>query len=261
MIVATHNLMRGLRLPALLDHYAALRREVGLDVLCVQENDGADGAVHSARIAATLGAHYDQLSDARFPRLGIVYDRARFAVERVELVALPRLARLSWFERLYIVGGTTRQKYAQIATLRARAGGEPFAVANFHLDTAGTNAHRRSQIAAVADALTRAGLATRAAACGDTNAFAWRRQLEALRELLGPLAEHGATDPDSAPTHFFARQREPKLMHRLGVMVGKLGIDLPRRYDVVCASLPAERRGQIATRDSDHDLVWADLRG
>jgi hypothetical protein len=43
-------------------------------------------------------------------------------------------------------------------------------------------------------------------------------------------------------------------------LLGKMGLDLPRRYDVVCTSVPVLRRGQVVTPDSDHDLVWAALR-
>jgi hypothetical protein len=43
------------------------------------------------------------------------------------------------------------------------------------------------------------------------------------------------------------------------VLLGKLGIDMPRRYYVVCANLPVAERGQVVTPDSDHDLVWARL--
>ena len=75
--------------------------------------------------------------------------------------------------------------------------------------------------------------------------------------MLAPLAALGAEDPGTAPTHYFARQNEPKVPHRVGVLLGKLGIDLPRRYDVVCTNLPVSARGQVATPDSDHDLVWA----
>lgn len=262
MVIATHNVMHGLRLPRLLPHYGALRSDVGLDVLCVQENHASDGGVHGDGIATALGGSHAHCYDPAFPRLGVVYDRARLEVVDAALVALPRLLRLSWFESLYIAGGKTQPKYAQLVALRPRGGGDPFAVVNFHLDTAGDNAHRRAQIAAVADALAARGWAGRVAACGDTNAFAWRRQrqLATLRAVLDPLAAHGAVDPETAPTHWFARQREPRLPHRIGVLLGKLGLDLPRRYDVVCTNLAAERRGQVTTPDSDHDLVWAKLR-
>jgi len=144
-----------------------------------------------------------------------------------------------------------------LAKLRARETGARFAAGCFHLDTAGGNGHRATQVEAIAGALRARNLQDAFVACGDTNAFAWRRQAEALRALVSPLAALGAVDPDTAPTHYFARQNEPKLPHRIGVLLGKLGIDMPRRYDVVCTNLPASERGRVVTPDSDHDLVWA----
>ena len=138
-----------------------------------------------------------------------------------------------------------------------RRGGAPFAAACFHLDTAGGNAHRATQVEAIAAALRERDLHGAFVACGDTNAFALRRQPEALTALLAPLAALGAVDPGTRPTHYFARQNEPKLPHRTGVLLGKLGLDLPRRYDVICTNLPVAERGQVVTPDSDHDLVWA----
>ncbi len=255
-VVATHNLMHGLRLPALIDSYRRLRAERGLDLLCVQENASNGVAMHASVIADALGANYAHMCDARFERLAIVYDQERVECVEAALVPLPRLDRLSVFERLYIVGGKTEQKYAQVAKLRPRDG-EAIVAANFHLDTAGTNEHRGRQMAAIADALR--GRGERVVACGDTNAFSWRRQVCALRAVLSPLAELGAEDPDTSPTHYFARANEPKLIHKLGVLAGKLGLDLPGRYDVVCTNGEVSERGQVVTPDSDHDLVWARL--
>ncbi len=257
LVIATHNLMQGLRLPALIDSYRRLHAERGLDLLCVQENGSNGGAMHAAVIADALGASYAHLCNAGFERLAIVYDRDRLECVESALVPLPRLDRLSWFERLYIVGGKIDQKYAQVAVFRPRDGAA-IAAANFHLDTAGTNEHRGRQMAAIADALR--GRGERVVACGDTNAFSWRGQVRALRAVLSPLAELGAEDPDTSPTHYFARANEPKLVHKLGVLVGKLGLDRPGRYDVVCTNVDAAQRGQVVTPDSDHDLVWAALR-
>jgi endonuclease/exonuclease/phosphatase family metal-dependent hydrolase len=181
------------------------------------------------------------------------------------VVPLPMLPALNAFERLYIVGGKTKQKHALLADFRARVrartpdGGAAFMAACFHLDTAGGNAHRATQTEAIAEALRARGRPDRLIACGDTNAFAWRRQPEVLRRLLAPFVALGADDPETRPTHYFARQNEPKLPHRTGVLLGKLGIDLPRRYDVVCTNLPVAERGHVVTPDSDHDLVWARL--
>jgi hypothetical protein len=268
LLVATHNLMHGLRIEALIPHYLALRESEGLDLLCLQEDRyltgiGADGEARpSARILAALGDRYDLVRDEVCPGLALIYDARTLRCDRRAVVPLPRLESLSWFEKLYIVGGKTKQKYALLAEMQARAGGAAFGAVCFHLDTAGGNAHRLTQVAAIAEALAALGL-RRLVAGGDTNAFAWRHQPEALARLLAPWAALGARDcqtedsPDQRPTHFFARQNEPKLPHRAGVLLGKLGLDRPCRYDVVCTNLPARRRGQVVTPGSDHDLVWA----
>jgi hypothetical protein len=43
---------------------------------------------------------------------------------------------------------------------------------------------------------------------------------------------------------------------RVARALGKLRLDLPRRYDVICSNLTPLARGQVATPDSDHDLLW-----
>ena len=259
ILIASHNLMHGLRLQALIPHYVALRDEQGLDALCLQEDrflTGGDG-LPSARIAAALGPDYRVLRDEGCPGLAFVIDARTLACDAQAIVPLPLLGALNAFERLYIVGGKTKRKYALLAELRGQAGGAPFTAACFHLDTAGGNAHRSSQVEAIAAALRERDLHGAFVASGDTNAFAWRRQPEALKALLAPLGALGAVDPGTRPTHYFARQNEPKLPHRTGVLLGKLGLDLPRRYDVICTNLPVAERGQVVTPDSDHDLVWA----
>jgi len=256
--------MHGHRLPRLIERYAALLKSLGLDILCVQENAATKRGPHSAQIAAALGPGYGELSQPDRTGVGIVYDREQLELLDAALVPLPRLDALTWLERRYIVGGRPKQKYAQLAVLGPRAGA-PIAVVSFHLETAGTNQHRRAQVGAIADALAARGHASRAVVCGDTNAFAWskRQQPDALRELLRPLAATGLVDvaaeagADQCPTHFFARQREPKLSHRLTVMLGKLGLDLPLRYDVICTDLPIADRGVTPAPESDHDIVWA----
>jgi endonuclease/exonuclease/phosphatase family metal-dependent hydrolase len=261
VIIATHNLMHGLRLGSLIPHYLALRDTRGLDLLCLQEDrflsESAD--LPSAQIAAALGPDYRVVRDDACPGLAFVHDSRTLECTAQAAVPLPLLPALSWFERLYIVGSKTKQKHALLAAWRARDGQAPFAAACFHLDTAGGNAHRATQVEAIAAALRARDLHGAFVACGDTNAFAWRRQPEALRRLLAPLEALGAVDPETRPTHYFARQNEPKGPHRAGVLLGKLGIDLPRRYDVVLTNLPATERGQVVTPDSDHDLVWARL--
>lgn len=257
MIVASHNLMSGLRLSGLIAEHLSLRDSDGLELLCIQENDAVVGSRCAAPIAGALGERYRILCDPRAPRLAMIYDSVALECIDCSILELPALDRLTRFERLYIAGGVVTRKHAQLVTFR-RPGTEGFTAVNFHLDTAGTNHHRRAQIAAIAAALDARG-ARRIVACGDTNAFGWRGQLAKLRRVLAPLIARGAEDPGRRPTHYFARQREPKLPHRAAVALGRLGIDLPGRFDVVCTSLETRERGQRVTPDSDHDLVWARL--
>lgn len=82
--------------------------------------------------------------------------------------------------------------------------------------------------------------------------------------MLTPLAaECGLVDVGAEcerDNHFFKRAREPKLGQRLAVFFGRLGVDFPRRYDVVCTDLPVAEHGQVEAADSDHDIVWARVR-
>lgn len=260
LVVASHNVMHGRGLRALLPHYAALRREVGLHVLCVQEDQHGDDGSHSERIADAVG-NADCVDGGSVDDRGvaIVFDRRQVRCVDRALVPLPRLAGLSWLERRYIVAGAPEQKYALVAALEPLGPGAPLTAVSFHLDSAGGNLHRRAQVAAIAAEVSRPRWPVRLVACGDTNAFVWRRRRQpaVLRRMLAPLTALGAVDPDERPTHFFARQREPSLAHRLSVALGRVGIDSPQRYDVVCTNLPVERRGHATTPASDHDLVWA----
>jgi len=248
--------MHGRQLDALLPHYRTLREREGLDVLCVQEDLPTPHGRLSERIADALGPSF-AVARGEMPGLALVYDADRLRCSDGTLVPLPRLPSLSWFERLYIAGGKTRPKYALLAELTPRGEERSFGVVSFHLDTAGCNLHRRRQVESIARALCERGLQHRFVACGDTNAFSVRRQLDSLRRVLAPLAEYGAEDPEITPTHWFGRQREPKLTHRACVALGRMGLDLPRRYDVVCTNLSAVARGQLRTPASDHDLLWA----
>jgi endonuclease/exonuclease/phosphatase family metal-dependent hydrolase len=257
-LVASHNLMHGARLRDLLPHYVELRDQAGLDVLCVQEDIATDDGRLSERIAGSLGGGFAVVRDDH-PGLALVYDSDRVTCTTHALVPLPRLQSLSWFEKLYIAGGKTRPKFALVAELEPKSGDESFAVVSFHLDTAGCNGHRLRQVETIAQALCERGWQHRFVACGDTNAFSLRRQIATLRRVLSPFSAHGAEDPEVGPTHWFSRQREPKLTHRACVALGCLGLDLPRRYDVVCTNLRALARGQLRTPGSDHDLLWARL--
>ncbi len=263
IVVATHNLMHGRRLDALIAQYLELRAGGGLDLLCVQEDryiGGAPGELPSARIAEALGDHHRVVRDDGCQGLAFVVDTRTLSTARTGIIALPRLASLSWFERRYIVGGKTKQKHALWAELSA-PGGPSFTAVSFHLDTAGGHRQRAAQVAALAAALADHRLERRMVCCGDTNAFSWRGGRRALDDLLVPFAAFGAGDPETRPTHYFSRQNEPMIPHRIGVALGKLGLDVPLRYDVVCTNLSVEARGQVVTPGSDHDLVWARLRG
>jgi hypothetical protein len=270
-VVATHNLMHGRHLERLVTHHLALAEQQGLDLLCVQEDrvrsrDAGGGTTRpSERIAAALGSRYEVIGDDGYPGLAFIYDTRRLAVRARALVLLPRLQSLTPLEKLWVKEGTTKQKVALLGEVhpRAQAPGAQapaFGAACFHLDAAGASTHRLTQARAIAAALAAAGMHHRFVACGDSNAFAWRRQPAALARLLEPLAAFGAADAGTDPTHAFARQNEAGFLNRVCVLAGKLGLDLPQRYDVVCTNLPVAARGQITTPDSDHDLVWARLR-
>jgi endonuclease/exonuclease/phosphatase family metal-dependent hydrolase len=249
--------MHGVQLETLLPHYEELRAREGLDVLCLQEDTVTHRGRLSERIAESLGPRYQVVGADAQPGLALVCDAERVTCTRAELVPLPMLPSLSWFEKLYIAGGKAKPKYALFAELRPRGHTSAFGVVSFHLDTAGCNHHRRRQVQTIAQGLCERGWQHRFVACGDTNAFSLRTQIATLRRVLSPLTAYGADDPDVRPTHWFGRQHEPKLTHRACVALGRLGLDLPRRYDVVCTNLSALARGQLRTLGSDHDLLWA----
>lgn len=250
MLIATHNIMDGLRVGELTATYRRLAAR-GLSVLCVQEDRAASRSFPGDAIAAALGPRWrlDRGGDG----LTVLTDPDQVSVDRHEVIALPRLERLSWLERRYIRGGAPERKFAQRLELRGEDGA--VTVINFHLDTAGDNAHRARQVDTIAAAIE----GIRFVACGDTNVFTVRQREHraALARVTRSLTALGAIDPETRPTHFFARQGEPSAAHRLAALVGRIGLDLPRRYDVVCGNLPALARGHAHTPASDHDLVWA----
>ena len=265
VIVASHNIMHGLRLRRLVAEYRALRKRSGLDVLCIQENIPLARGSYASQIADQLGPGYEAVWDPARPSVAMVFDCARFDLRSVELLALSRSRSVSWIDRTYLQGGIVTPRFAQVVTFAPADGDAPVSIVNFHLQTAGTGAAgtqmRRRQIDEISTALEHSGRDRRVVACGDTNAFCWpwQSQTQTLQHILEPLTRIGARDPGVRPTHFFARQNEPKLTHRLGVLLGRAGLDLPMRYDVICTNLPVSRRGQAATPDSDHDVVWAAL--
>ncbi len=260
VLVATHNLMHGRRLDDLVHHYRVVRERHGLDVLCVQENRCPRDGAHSTRIASALGSDYRELSDSQRCGKGIVFDGNRLRCVHHQLHELPVLGRLSWIERRYIAGGVPDRRFVQVARF-ADALERTFTVVNFHLDTAGGNQHRRRQVESIAALL--AEVTGPLVVCGDTNAFTFlrRRQQALLHWMLEPLAAFGAVAASHGPpTHFFARQDEPHLGHRLVATLGRLGLEWPLRYDVVCTNVEVAERGVRVTPESDHELVWASLR-
>ena len=260
LLFASHNQMRGRALAGLVSHYRRLRERRGLDVLCLQENATLCGRTHASEVARALGSTYAALDEGSAETgQAIVYDRRRLRLLDARFLPLPRLPRLSWLQRRYIASGAPEQRIAQVAVLAPVDGGDAITVVNFHLDCAGDLSHRRRQVERILGEIAHARWPRRVVACGDTNAFSWQRQLAALRWLLAPFQRLGARDVDDRPTHWFSRQREQLLTHRLAVAVGHLGLDLPHRYDVVCTTQPVVACGQITTVESDHDLVWAQL--
>ena len=245
--------MHGVFLDALCDHYRGLQGPLGLDALLIQENEANHrGDFHADVVGRALGG-YRCTYFSEFSRLAVLLHESHELIESF-LLPLPRLAKLSWFEKTYIRGGKTKQKYALVVRVSWR--GQPMTLVNFHLDTAGDNAH-----GAIADALAERGLRERVVACGDTNAFTWSRQpgRAVLERVMGPLiASLGAhLLVDGSATHFFGRQREGLLTHRALVALGRIGIDHPLPYDVICSDLSAQRTGQLSIPESDHDLVYA----
>ena len=259
--------MHALRLPALIAHYVALRDDQGLDLLCLQENrfltEEAD--LPSDRIAAALGPDYRVVRDDGCPGLAFVHDARTLTCAAHAIAPLPLLAKLTPFERLYIRGGKTKQKYVLLAELRARARRRPARpgsrAACFHLDTAGGNAHRGD-----------AGRGDRGGAARPRPATRLRRLRRQQRvRLAAPAGGAAATvraaggvrrDRSGDPPDPLFRPAERGQIHSpdTGVLLGKLGLDIPLRYDVVCTNLPVTERGQVDTPDSDHDLVWATYR-
>jgi endonuclease/exonuclease/phosphatase family metal-dependent hydrolase len=205
-----------------------------------------------------LGPDFGMVCRGDNAQLAVVYDERKVSVREEALLPLPKLKSLSRFAALYMLDKDPEQKYALVCTVTPH-GGDPFTLVNFHLDAAGGNKHRQEQLAAVTTALVARDLHRRLVAVGDTNVFTLRasKHRRAYEELLSPLAELGAVDPESRPTHFFARARDRKLPQRVMRAIGHLRVDLPRRYDVICSNLPTLARGQVATPDSDHDLLWA----
>ena len=257
ILVASHNIMHGLRLPQLVATYRSLATTLDLGVLCLQENRLAGEATPAELIGRALGTDFDVLCRGENAQLAVIYDHRRVSVREELLIPLPKLKVLGKLAPLYMAEPEPEQKYALVCTVTPRDG-TPFTLVNFHLDAAGGNRHRQEQLAMVTTTLVSRDLHHRLIAMGDANVFTFRhkKHRQAYEELLAPLTELGAVDPETRPTHFFSRSRDPKVAQRLARALGKLRLDLPRRYDVICSNLEPLARGQVATPDSDHDLLW-----
>ena len=270
--VISSNIMHGLHLERLLPlyvrHARRLERFGGLGVFCIQENVRTGAFDAADRVANALRRHgggqrWAVARSATEPRLATLYDARRFRRSLTRAIRLPVLASLSPLEKTYIRGGVPEVKYAQATVLEPRRGTRPLCVLNVHLDAAGDNAHRAAQLAAAAAEVGRRP--RRVIAAGDTNCFdlSRRRQEAALEAILEPLRARGVRDAHaSAPedTHWFARTTEPGLGHRAARALGRLGLDAPRRYDVIAADARPVAAGYLATPHSDHDAPWAAFR-
>ena len=291
--VASHNIMDGIHMKELAAQYARM----GIDLLCMQE--AVPGAAEAAAEALGGGGgqggrrrNFAVAASDREPRMAILYDRTKLRLCELDALTLPALEQLPLWQRAYT---KLERKRALVGRFqlwptnpkRCRRDVDELFVANFHLDAGGDNAHRTAQLEAVASALAERTLASSSSsssassplpswlslrrrrravvACGDTNAFDFDPAVAErdLDEMLAPLRWRvGASDVHAAapePTHYFARADEPKIGQRIAVALGRLGVDFPRRYDVIAASSRAVAAGCIETPKSDHDLVWADL--
>ncbi|MCG8556667.1 MAG: hypothetical protein MJD61_15480 [Proteobacteria bacterium] len=261
LVAASHNIMDGLQLPALIEHYRQLQDERSLHVLALQENRQGPDGFHADAVARALGGRFRVILHPDAIRLATIFDGERLQLDERFLIPLPLLDRLGPIDRLYIMGGRVKQKWALVSRLRVDDE-STLTVVNFHLDIAGNSEHRLRQTTAIARVLRLRCLHRRVVVCGDTNCYVFRKrcQAAALARLLEPLSSLGIEIPrEGGATHFFARQGEPMLAHRLCALAGKVGIDHPLRYDIIASDLPLQARGQVTTEASDHDLVWLQL--
>jgi endonuclease/exonuclease/phosphatase family metal-dependent hydrolase len=261
IVVASHNLMRGVHLDALCAHHRSLRERVGLDLLCIQEaRRHAGGALHVHHVAAALGDWAGSVDGDPVHGVSLVYDKRRLRLLEHATFLLPAFEQMNLFERHVLLDDRPAQIEALLAVFEAEPAA-PFAVVDFHLDTVGGTRHRRAQVAAIAAHLAKVGRGSRVVVCGDTNAFAVRAsgQPRTLSTILDPLTALGLRDAGDAATHWFARQDEPGLLHAVARGLARIGLEVPSRYDVVCTDLPTVEHGRLETPESDHDLVWARL--
>lgn len=261
LTVVTHNVMRGFTIDKLLATYRQLQTRAGLGLLLLQEAE----AKHGEKVAQALGPP-GAFRHVTREGLSIIYDARRFRLRgEPELVELPLVEKLEGFEKIYVNrnGGKPEQRFALVGVLDPVDGGEPVVVANFHLDAAGKNTHRRRQLDAVVARLKERGLVHRIIAAGDTNAFVFgraRSQLAILRDMLGPLRELGVEEPDLRPTHAFAFSLDPTVVHKFGRALGFVSLDLRHKFDVLATSLEIVDQAVLRTVLSDHFLVLKSVR-
>ena len=248
IVVATHNLMHARRLP---DADRALRgaaqRHQGLDLLCLQENRFLTEQTTTCpadRIATALGPDFRVVRDdgcrGGSPSSTI---RARWPATPPAIVPLPRLAKLTPFERLLL---RRRQDQAEVRPARgaaSRAGGHArFAAGLFPPRHRGREQPPRDP--GGGDRGRPPGPATSRAPSSPAATATpshWRRQPEALQRAV--RAAGGVRRPPTPRPgrhSWFARQNEGKLdCARRALLLGKLGPRHSRlRYDVVVANLP-----------------------
>jgi hypothetical protein len=228
-------------------------------------------------IASALGSEFRVLSnETKDSRLATVYNSRLFQLVGEPLVfELPRLAHLPLWNKLFIKSGQIEQKNALVCDFQWCGSAPPPRAAttssipstlrciNFHLDAAGDNRHRITQMASMRE-LTSSTTVAATIVSGDTNIFSVRNGVQAkdlntaigsLGSLLSAKDQHGQS-VTHRPTHWFSRANEPTAIHQFGVFLGKMGLDLPQCYDVILTDLTVVDRAQISTPDcSDHDIV------
>eukprot|EP01010_Urceolus_cornutus_P004215 NODE_642_length_1470_cov_96.563688_g482_i0.p1 GENE.NODE_642_length_1470_cov_96.563688_g482_i0~~NODE_642_length_1470_cov_96.563688_g482_i0.p1 ORF type:complete len:455 (-),score=102.03 NODE_642_length_1470_cov_96.563688_g482_i0:105-1412(-) len=261
LVIGCHNIMNGYFFDDLLSHYTKLHASLGFDIFCIQENGFVrDQDSHASDIVPAFDKESHKVTSlAEAPRLATVYNSKRLTLTRSAVAALPRLEYMPLFGRLYSRTSKPEIQHVLLSTFQCNNSGVSFLVANFHLTAIGSTDFRQQQMQAVVDAIREHDHTHAFVACGDTNAFAMPWFPNPLTKILEPLRPHRADDVGTDPTHFFARADEPLIGQQIAVKLGKLGIDWPMRYDVLCTPFPVIRHGQHATPGSDHDLLWAAL--
>eukprot|EP00942_MAST-04A_sp_MAST-4A-sp1_P010303 g10303.t1 len=266
--VASHNIMDGLYLNKLLQHYHALKDKAkGLPIfLCIQENVIYDAnrvmesttdtttfnnknnncklhssaAVISNELSTSLSTKYENITSSD-TRLSTIYDSNTFELIESKTLYLPKLEKLSILNRM--AGFEIQDKTSLL--------------------TPGDNKHRTMQFQEMANNLNENESFV---LCGDTNLFTFfpqTNQYHLLNEMIKPIASKcgaGIIGDCTEPTHFFSRANEPKFGHQVVYQLGKFGFDIPGCYDILISNMKEETFGQIDTPFSDHNLVYAKFR-